>query len=54
MTPLAQYVWPPLTTVRQPVTEMARRAIAALTGQERFEPFPRPSGELMIRKSCGC
>ncbi|WP_353827701.1 LacI family DNA-binding transcriptional regulator [Agromyces sp. SYSU T0242] len=51
----SQYSWPPLTTMRQPVRQMARAAVDALAGRpaehhghEVFE------SELIIRVSCGC
>ena len=34
-TPLATTVWPPLTTVRQPIAEMAREAVRLLVEQIR-------------------
>jgi LacI family transcriptional regulator len=52
----AEYSWPPLTTVEQPVVEMAEAAVAALVGAGRGEKprhriFPT---RLHIRQSCGC
>jgi LacI family transcriptional regulator len=52
----AEYSWPPLTTVEQPVQAMAEAAVAALIGARRGEKpehriFPT---ELRIRQSCGC
>ncbi|WP_396020073.1 LacI family DNA-binding transcriptional regulator [Arthrobacter sp. ISL-85] len=52
----AEYSWPPLTTVEQPVAAMAEAAVAALVGAGRGEKprhriFPTT---LHIRQSCGC
>ncbi|WP_200952078.1 LacI family DNA-binding transcriptional regulator [Arthrobacter sp. Soil736] len=52
----AEYSWPPLTTVEQPVRAMAEAAVRALVGVDRGEPprhhvFPT---RLLVRQSCGC
>jgi LacI family transcriptional regulator len=52
----AEYSWPPLTTVEQPVRAMAEAAVRALVGADRGEParhrvFPT---RLLVRQSCGC
>lgn len=52
----AEYSWPPLTTVEQPVRAMAEAAVRALVGADRAEPprhrvFPT---RLLVRESCGC
>jgi LacI family transcriptional regulator len=51
----AEFSWPQLTTVRQPITAIADAAVeAALSpdpAQERIQLFP---AELIIRQSCGC
>jgi LacI family transcriptional regulator len=52
----AEYSWPPLTTVEQPVADMAEAAVAALVGARRGEEprhriFPT---KLHVRQSCGC
>lgn len=52
----AEYCWPPLSTVKQPVREMAAAAVGALVGQRD------PAGPahivipsvLVVRRSCGC
>lgn len=51
----AQYSWPPLTSVRQPIDEIADHAVGWLSA-----PVPPPVGhtvlplELDVRASCGC
>jgi LacI family transcriptional regulator len=52
----AEYSWPALTTVEQPVRAMADAAVNALIGDDRGKPprhriFPT---KLLIRQSCGC
>ena len=52
----AEYSWPPLTTVEQPVAAMAEAAEAALVDARRGEEprhriFPTT---LHVRQSCGC
>ncbi len=51
----AEYAWPPMTVARQPVREMATRAVQRLLSAERpaenHESFPM---HLIIRRSCGC
>ncbi|HEY8701396.1 MAG TPA: LacI family DNA-binding transcriptional regulator [Arthrobacter sp.] len=52
----AEYSWPALTTVEQPVRAMAEAAVAALVGAGRGEPAQHriyPT-QLRIRQSCGC
>ena len=50
-----EYCWPPLTSMRQPVTEMAKAAIQALTQKPDAPPSHRQfETELVIRQSCGC
>lgn len=52
----AEYCWPPLSSVRQPVRAMARFAVNALVG-ERRSAKPTQSvipAELILRRSCGC
>jgi LacI family transcriptional regulator len=48
-----EYCWPPLTTVRQPITEMAAAAVAAVVdpATAAHQLFPV---DLLIRRSCGC
>ena len=52
----AEYSWPPLTTVKQPVDELAAQALDHLLGiHSAGEATPAPlRGELVIRASCGC
>jgi LacI family transcriptional regulator len=52
-TPMSEIVWPPLTTVRQPIKEIAERAVRILIEQTadddaEFEPLPHA---LVIRES---
>jgi LacI family transcriptional regulator len=52
----AEYSWPMLTTVEQPVRDMAEAAVRALVGADRGAPaqhrvFPT---KLLVRQSCGC
>ena len=48
------YAIPPLTTVRQPIAEMADRVIALLTGDPADLPVHETARfELVIRESCG-
>jgi len=51
--PMAALVTPPLTTVRQPVRELAARAAAMLlaTGREGDVLLPT---DMIVRASCGC
>jgi LacI family transcriptional regulator len=52
----AEYSWPALSTVRQPVQEMAKAGVRAIIGAGRDEP-PRTQVfdcELLLRTSCGC
>ena len=54
-TPESEYSWPALTTLRQPVRQMAKDAVAHLLGQadavDEHRLYPL---ELVIRQSCGC
>lgn len=52
----AEYTWPALTTVDQPVREMAEAAVESILGARRNAPpqqriFPT---KLHVRQSCGC
>jgi LacI family transcriptional regulator len=51
----SQYCWPPLTSVRQPVHDMAEAAVTAVLElgprKQSFDQYPM---ELVIRESCGC
>ncbi|NVN00551.1 LacI family DNA-binding transcriptional regulator [Arthrobacter sp. SDTb3-6] len=52
----AEYCWPPLSTVRQPVREMAEAGVKAIIGPGRNTP-PQSlvfDCELVLRRSCGC
>ena len=51
-TPLAQILWPKLTTVAQPIGEMGRKAAEILTDREATGPAVHTLGfELVIRES---
>ncbi|WP_441433988.1 LacI family DNA-binding transcriptional regulator [Arthrobacter sp. RAF14] len=52
----AEYSWPPLSTVRQPVKEMAEAGVRAIIGAGRDEPHRNQifDCELVLRRSCGC
>ncbi len=50
----SSFSWPPLTTVRQPFEEMARKAVDTLADTPEevgHTVFPM---ELIVRESCGC
>ena len=53
--PISEYIWPSLTTVKQPIYDMAARAIALLIGKEvSEEPTESPiclASQLVIRES---
>ncbi|PPF86416.1 LacI family transcriptional regulator [Pseudoclavibacter sp. RFBJ3] len=49
----AEYAWPGLTTLAQPIAELAEQAVFRLLGVGSI-PDERPRGELIIRRSCGC
>jgi LacI family transcriptional regulator len=50
---IAVSVWPPLTTIYQPISEMARRAAQSLIAREtREEPIILPH-QLVVRSSTG-
>jgi len=54
---IARLVNPPLTTVRQPLEEMATRAVELLYAQIQGKSVPERSElgvELVCRRSCGC
>ena len=50
----AEFAWPPLTTVAQPVREMARAAVAALVDSGAGESKQLFMPSLVRRASCGC
>ena len=51
-TPMSEIVWPPLTTVRQPIKDIAERAVQMLAGSHgeapQYEALPH---ELIVRES---
>jgi LacI family transcriptional regulator, galactose operon repressor len=56
--PVARYLSPPLTTVRQPLLELGARAAellqAAIDGEEETGEAATLETELILRESCGC
>ncbi|MEA5453815.1 LacI family DNA-binding transcriptional regulator [Sinomonas sp. JGH33] len=50
----SEYCWPPLTTLAQPVEEMAQAAVEALVGGGGHKSNRRFSATLVRRASCGC
>lgn len=57
-TPMSEIIWPPLTTVRQPIKQLAERAVHLLRQPEShsdvqptFEMIPH---ELVVRESTAC
>nr|WP_026556029.1 LacI family DNA-binding transcriptional regulator [Arthrobacter sp. 35W] len=53
--PEAEFCWPPLTTLAQPVAAMAEAAVDALLGGPSAEPRHHAfDAQLVIRRSCGC
>ena len=55
--PLASQVWPPLTTIRQPISDMAAQAVEILLSTLRGEPVSTPKhllpATLTFRQSTG-
>jgi LacI family transcriptional regulator len=53
--PESEFSWPSLTTVRQPVQELAAKAVAQLLHREQpTEDEHLLKGTLILRQSCGC
>ncbi|WP_022885582.1 LacI family DNA-binding transcriptional regulator [Glaciibacter superstes] len=53
--PESEYSWPALTTVRQPVQDLAAKAVAQLLHREQPpEDEQLLAGTLIVRQSCGC
>lgn len=50
----AEYTWPPLTTVRQPIRPMAEATVSLLLDADATPAHPRFLPDLLIRASCGC
>lgn len=48
------YTWPPLTTVAQPVAQIAEGAVRLLLGDSTGEGFTTYPTSLTLRQSCGC
>jgi LacI family transcriptional regulator len=52
-TPMSEIVWPPLTTIRQPIKDLSERAVHLLVENQancevRYDPLPF---ELIVRES---
>ena len=50
----AEYSWPPLTVVAQPIAAMARAAVTLALDPARPTPYTQFQGTLVVRRSCGC
>lgn len=50
----AEYSWPPLTVVAQPIAAMAEAAVSFALDRSLATSFAQFQGELMVRRSCGC
>ena len=50
----AEYSWPPLTVVAQPIEEMAKAAVGFALDAEDRPGYAQFRGALVIRRSCGC
>jgi LacI family transcriptional regulator len=52
-TPMSDIIWPPLTTVRQPIKDIAERAVHILIGRtaEDDAPFEPLAHGLIVRES---
>lgn len=51
----SRYSWPPLTSVRQPIGQIADTALeSALDGTVAARPRQQYRGELLVGASCGC
>lgn len=50
----SSFTWPPLTTSRQPIDEMAEAAVTAVLGQERPTGHQVYPTDLIVGRSCGC
>lgn len=52
--PLGQYTWPSLTSVSQPIQEMARAAVNAIVHHDEHTAYTGFAPTLVARESCGC
>lgn len=50
----AEYSWPPLTVVAQPIAEMAAAAVSFALDPQRPAPYAQFGCTLVVRRSCGC
>lgn len=52
--PETEFTWPPLTTMRQPMQQMAHDAVSWLVNDVGREAFVQYEATLLARRSCGC
>lgn len=52
--PESEFTWPTLTTVRQPIEELAARSLEQLLGDSPASEGGLLRGTLVVRRSCGC
>ncbi len=50
----SEFAWPPLTVARQPIDEMARRAVSLLDDPDLSPGHHEFAMQLVVRRSCGC
>lgn len=50
----AEYSWPPLTSVAQPIAQMAEAAVSFVLDPRSPAPFAQFPCTLVVRRSCGC
>lgn len=50
----SEYCWPPLTSARQPVREMAEAAVGTVLGAPTTPTHQVFAVDLVVRRSCGC
>ena len=50
----SEYSWPPITSARQPVKEMAEAALRTVLDPTRVPSHQEFPMDLLIRRSCGC
>jgi LacI family transcriptional regulator len=52
--PESEFTWPTLTTVRQPIEELASRSLEQLLSESPTSEGELLRGTLVVRRSCGC